>query len=65
MSRKIIYVDFTFKKKRITSKPLLFIHIIKLKLSFFLKNLSLLYTKEKYKINKKDKSYNSNKVSSK
>lgn len=65
MNRKIIYVDFIFKKKRITSRPLLFLYIIKLKLSFFLKNLSLLYTKDSFKTNKNNKPYNSNKVSSK
>lgn len=29
MNRKIIYVDFIFKRKKITSKPLLFIYKIK------------------------------------
>lgn len=36
MNRKIIYVDFIFKKKKITSKPLLFIYKMKIniKLNF-------------------------------
>lgn len=36
MNRKIIYVDFIFKKKRITSKTLLFIYKMKIniKLNF-------------------------------
>lgn len=65
MNRKIIYVDFIFKKKRITSKVLLFIYIIKLKASLFFKNFHPFYTIDKYKINKNTKPYNNNKVSSK
>lgn len=38
MNRKIIYVDFIFKKKRITSKPLLFIYKIKI-------NIKILFNK--------------------
>lgn len=39
MNRKIIYVDFIFKKKRITSKPLLFIYRTKITIKNFLNKL--------------------------
>ena len=39
MNRKIIYVDFIFKRKRITSKPLLFIYKIKINIKDFINKL--------------------------
>ncbi len=39
MNRKIIYVDFSFKRKKITSKPLLFIYKIKINIKRILNNL--------------------------
>ncbi len=39
MNRKIIYVDFIFKRKRIKSKPLLFIYKIKINIKDFLNKL--------------------------
>lgn len=39
MNRKIIYVDFIFKRKRITSKPLLFIYKIKINIKDFIDKL--------------------------
>ena len=39
MNRKIIYVDFSFKRKKITSKPLLFIYKIRINIKRILNNL--------------------------
>lgn len=39
MNRKIIYVDFIFKRKRITSKTLLFIYKVKINIKSFFNNL--------------------------
>lgn len=39
MNRKIIYVDFIFKRKRITSKPLLFIYKMKINIKSLFNNL--------------------------
>jgi len=39
MNRKIIYVDFNFKRKKITSKPLLLIYKIKINIKRILNNL--------------------------
>jgi len=39
MNRKIIYVDFIFKRKRITSKPLLFIYKMKINIKRIFNNL--------------------------
>lgn len=39
MNRKIIYVDFIFKRKRITSKPLLFIYRFKINIKDFIDKL--------------------------
>jgi hypothetical protein len=39
MNRKIIYVDFIFKKKRITSKPLLFIYKTKISIKILFNKL--------------------------
>ena len=39
MNRKIIYVDFIFKRKRITSKPLLFIYRTKITIKKFFSKL--------------------------
>ena len=45
MNRKIIYVDFSFKRKKITSKPLLFIYKIKINIKRILNNLFAINTK--------------------
>ena len=45
MNRKIIYVDFNFKRKKITSKPLLFIYKIKINIKRILNNLFAINTK--------------------
>lgn len=65
MNRKIIYVDFIFKRKRITSKFLLFIYMLKFNISFLFKNFTIFSKINKYKLTKNNKSYSSNKVSSK
>ncbi len=39
MNRKIIYVDFIFKRKKITSKPLLLIYKIKINIKSLFSNL--------------------------
>ena len=53
MNRKIIYVDFIFKRKKTTSKPLLFIYQIKINIKDFINKL---FSKN---INKKAHSSNS------
>lgn len=45
MNRKIIYVDFSFKRKKITSKPLLFIYKIKINIKRILNNLFVINAK--------------------
>ena len=39
MNRKVIYVDFTFKRKKITSKHLLFIYKIKINIKNIFNNI--------------------------
>lgn len=39
MNRKVIYVDFVFKRKKLSSKTTHFIYKIKLKIKNFLNNL--------------------------
>ncbi len=39
MNRKIIYVDFIFKRKKISSKPLLLIYKIKINIKNLFSNL--------------------------
>ncbi len=39
MNRKIIYVDFIFKRKKISSKPLLLIYKIKINIKSLFNNL--------------------------
>ena len=52
MNRKIIYVDFIFKRKRITSKPLLFIYKFKINIKDFIDKL----------FNKKTTSHNNSNI---
>lgn len=48
MNRKIIYVDFIFKRKKISSKPLLLIYNIKINIkSFFNKLFKIRHDKNK------------------
>lgn len=48
MNRKIIYVDFIFKRKKISSKPLLLIYNIKINIkSFFNKLFEIRHDKNK------------------
>ena len=51
MNRKIIYVDFSFKRKKITSKPLLFIYKIKINIKRILNNLFAINTKTNNTLN--------------
>ena len=51
MNRKIIYVDFSFKRKKITSKPLLFIYKIKINIKKILNNLFAINTKTNNTLN--------------
>lgn len=54
MNRNIIYVDFIFKRKKITSKPLLFIYKIKINIKSFFNNITI--NKSKININSSKKS---------
>jgi len=49
MNRKIIYVDFIFKRKKITSKTLLFIYKIKINIKRLFNNIFVI----KFNKNKK------------
>lgn len=57
MNRKIIYVDFIFKKKRITSKPLLFIYKFKINIKNIFNNIFVIKSQIKVKSNHKNSSF--------
>ncbi|MCF0148283.1 MAG: hypothetical protein HUJ77_07780 [Clostridium sp.] len=44
MNRKIIYVDFIFKRKKISSKPLLLIYKLKINVKRLFNNLFRIYS---------------------
>ena len=62
MNRKIIYVDFIFKRKKITSKPLLFIYRIKFNIKDFLNKLFIKNTNNKPYSSKASNLYHFKKV---
>ncbi|WP_317271565.1 MULTISPECIES: hypothetical protein [Clostridium] len=49
MNRKIIYVDFIFKRKKITSKTLLFIYNMKINIKIFFNNIFVIKPRKKKK----------------